>query len=110
MDRLKALLDKDPAATVKGITDEVYSSRSFYALVAISPSPEGVETPAADVLRALKDLLGEGTMHGYKGGEFPVTADLPILVEPYGVSYGPFLCEITDDGETVAFDSNGMPF
>lgn len=96
-DRLAALVESFPDAEVKGVTADFYSSRSYYAHVAIHPTHG--ETRARVLLSALDAFISEGTMEGYKGGEFDIRPECLIFVEAYGDAFGPLLCDIADDGE-----------
>lgn len=97
-DRLAALVETSPYTEVKDVTADFYSSRSYYAHVAINPT-RGAKTRARVLLDALDAFISEGMMEGYKGGEFDIRPECLIFVEAYGMAFGPLLCDIADDGE-----------
>lgn len=74
------------------------SYRGYYDHVAFEPLVADDARPAAShMYKVITEAIGT-TMHGYKGGQYPVTRDTAVFIAPYGET-GSFLGLL--DGEFV---------
>lgn len=82
-------------STVVGIDGLLHSDRGYYIRSASSPYPWPKD--AHDLAKDLQNQIGKPTV-GWKGGDFTVSADLPVHVGEYGDT-GPAIAGVEKTGE-----------
>lgn len=86
IDELRALPE---GAQIQGIeSGEVHSDRGYYERGAVTPSAPNLIS-AATLASQLEQSVGK-PMHGWKGGEYFVSGQLPVAYAPEGHT-GPYI-------------------
>lgn len=74
------------------------SYRGYYSDLAFAPAKDGEDHVYTfwALREMLNDALAQGTMTGYKGGEYPITEDTLLWLSPYGTASGDVLVDLLD--------------
>lgn len=97
IERLEAM----PSDVAVGLAG-AHSYRGYYSDLAFERDEDAATATAGDLLAECRKAMGQ-IFHGYKGGDYPMHANVPVWVAAHG-SCGKKLTAINDDGSLELAD------